>query len=882
MQKLLTLSFLVLLIAWAGLLSVFATNSNLQLRSILPYGEQVSDVWGYNDNTGEYALVGTNTTFSIVNITDPDNPIEIHNVPGLSSTWRDIKTWQNYAYVSNESGEGLLIVDMSNLPGSIQTYYYTGDANVFLSTIHNLYIDEFGFAYIFGSNYSAGGVVILDLNTDPTNPTIAGIYDDQYVHDGYALDNILYIAEIYTGMFRVLDVSNKNNIAILGGHETTGVFAHNVWSSADNNYAFTTDEISGGFVDAYDVSDPSDIVRVDFIQSSPGMGVIPHNTHWLNNFLVTSYYKDGITIHDASVPSILVEVGNYDTLPEDEGGGFDGAWGAYPYLDSGLILASDMSNGLFVLEPTYVPAAYLVGTVTSANTGADLGGVDIEVLNSTMAEQTDLAGAYGTGTVNAGIYDVSLSKIGFNDTTIMGVELINGQTTTLDIQMTENDEAFILFGQVKDVTDETAMIDGDITFSFNGNVVTVSVDAGFYSLNPAPPADYEIIATSWGYYPTVKNIFADEENSQHLLYMIPGYYDDYVSDLGWTASGTSAFGGEWELGEPEGFVYYGLQTSPPSDISSDVGNSCYTTGEANTDDFVLDGAVTLESPAFDLSNYIDPYLSFWSFFVNFNQQLGFGNDHVRFYLDNGIEEIEIYDLEATNTTAGIWNFHNFKITDYITPTADMTFRATASADFQYELLESALDVWQVVDSASMVYEGIAENDVALAPQSATGISVSTADNDNVPCTPYYELGDYDETVFSNVEIDNAGVMTFDVDWSAVEGGYIIPYTFFCNTFVSYSAHVSVQVLTDISENALDRALNIYPNPTKGILNLELDNVKSSDYTYSILNLQGKVMSSELLMNSKETIDLSFLATGLYLLELRENGEIVDTQKLMIE
>ena len=35
------------------------------------------------------------------------------------------------------------------------------------------------------------------------------------------------------------------------------------------------------------------------------------------------------------------------------GGNFDGCWGAYPYLPSGLVLATDQQEGLFILHTPY-------------------------------------------------------------------------------------------------------------------------------------------------------------------------------------------------------------------------------------------------------------------------------------------------------------------------------------------------------------------------------------------------------------------------------------------------------------------------------------------------------------------------------------------------
>ena len=83
-------------------------------------------------------------------------------IPDLNSTWRDIKTWNNFAYVTTEADAGLLIVDLNDMTGN--TYYHvtqfsnptTGNSTEFTAA-HNIYIDENGVAYIFGaSSYRLG------------------------------------------------------------------------------------------------------------------------------------------------------------------------------------------------------------------------------------------------------------------------------------------------------------------------------------------------------------------------------------------------------------------------------------------------------------------------------------------------------------------------------------------------------------------------------------------------------------------------------------------------------------------------------------------------------------------------------------------------------
>ncbi len=176
----------ILSIIAAAIISTSYAQLNMTQLGNLSYSENLSDVWGWVDGTGtEYALVGVYDGFSVVSLNDPTNPVEVFYEPGVSSTWRDIKTWNNHAYVTTEGGDGLLIVDLSTLPGNsnLSVTYFTGIVYPF-ETAHNLYIDENGIAYIFGADYGVGGAIMLDLNQDPMSPIELGVYDEYYLHDG--------------------------------------------------------------------------------------------------------------------------------------------------------------------------------------------------------------------------------------------------------------------------------------------------------------------------------------------------------------------------------------------------------------------------------------------------------------------------------------------------------------------------------------------------------------------------------------------------------------------------------------------------------------------------------------------------------------------------
>lgn len=355
---------LYLLLLFSCCAAAAQNNLNLALVSNLDYADNCNDIWGYVDGDGvEYAIIGTRNSTSIVSLQDPANPVEVANIPGANSPWRDIKTHDHFAYVTADRGtDGLLIIDLSTLPDSVSHTFWKPRVDIsgfptILQTCHNLYLDS-GYVYLAGCNISNQGVLIVDVNEDPMNPQVMGAADLTYAHDAFVRDNILFASEIFEGNLGIYDVSDKSDPKLIITERTSSAFTHNAWSSDDNKYAFTTDERSEGFVDAYDISNTDQIRRLDRYQSLAvqGQGVIPHNTHYHNGFLVTSWYTEGVIVIDANKPDNLVRVGQYDTWLGGDGG-FNGCWGAYPFLLSGLILASDITNGLYVLEPDYQRAS---------------------------------------------------------------------------------------------------------------------------------------------------------------------------------------------------------------------------------------------------------------------------------------------------------------------------------------------------------------------------------------------------------------------------------------------------------------------------------------------------------------------------------------------
>ena len=295
---------------------------NIQFRSNLPFpGQTCANICGYVVNGKEYALVGNQTGTSIVDVTDPTMPVVVKHITALNSLWREIKVYRHYAYITTEaSGQGLQIVDLTKLSlpvPDVDVKNFVGPDGdlVAINSIHSLHIDTLkGFLYAFGGNTTikvsgvntaVSGAVVLDIGTDPWNPHYAGKYSANYIHDGFAINDTLYGGHINAGYFSIIDFRNKTAPVVVNTQTTPTTFPHNTWRSDDGKTIFTTDENAGAYIGAYDVSNPLNIKLLDKIRSPAVANAIVHNTHFLNGYLLTSWYTEGVTIVDAHRPQNL-------------------------------------------------------------------------------------------------------------------------------------------------------------------------------------------------------------------------------------------------------------------------------------------------------------------------------------------------------------------------------------------------------------------------------------------------------------------------------------------------------------------------------------------------------------------------------------------------
>lgn len=351
----------------------------------------LNDVWGWTDTlTGrDYAVVGRMDGTAFVDVTDPETPRYLGHLPATAGTevsmWRDIKVFSDHAFIVAlvAGAHGMQVFDLTGLRGAEQarefaaTTLYTGVDGAINVAIN----EETGFAYLIGSTGTrpcGGGAHMVDVR-NPVKPTFAGCFAHAgtgrrktgYSHDAQCViyrgsDEDYRGREICMSMnetaLSIADVTDKADPVPLAAASYPAVaYAHQGWLSEDHRHFYAGDEgdESQGLVDGmriliWEVSDLEEPILVGEFIGSPDAR--EHNLYVHGDRLYVADKRAGLHVLDISDPENPVAAGHFDTTrpagdTAPDAPGFRGAWSVYPFLESGIVLVSGRSEGLFVVRP---------------------------------------------------------------------------------------------------------------------------------------------------------------------------------------------------------------------------------------------------------------------------------------------------------------------------------------------------------------------------------------------------------------------------------------------------------------------------------------------------------------------------------------------------
>ncbi len=435
------------------------------LQSYIPYTDMgasnSNDSWGWTDpdDGTEYALMGLDNGVAFIDISDPINPLYLGKLPTHTSAslWRDVKTYNNYAFVVSEAGgHGMQVFDLTRLRSVINPpVTFTEDAHYDgFGSAHNVVINELeGYAYGVGTNTYSGGPHFVNIQ-DPLNPVADGGYSlGSYSHDGQVVtyngpDADYTGSEIYIGsnedevvIVDITDKSNPQGIATIGYSNT--VYTHQGWFTDDHVYFILgdeIDEINFGFntrtiiFDLTDLDNPS--LSFEYTGPTPATD---HNGYVRGDNYYLANYAAGMRVIDISdiENGNMTETGYFDVFPSGNSAGYEGAWNVYPYFDSGNIIISTLySGGFFLVKSSQTDTTDPVAVCQNFSASLDETG-------NVIIDPDDIDGGSSD---NSGFFSLSLDIDTFdcddigNNPVVLTVTDPSGNTATCNAVITIMDD----------------------------------------------------------------------------------------------------------------------------------------------------------------------------------------------------------------------------------------------------------------------------------------------------------------------------------------------------------------------------------------------------------------------------------------------------------
>ena len=336
-----------------------------------------NDSWGWTDPTTnkEYALVGLNSHTAFVDISNPVAPLLIGVLPTatVNSSWRDIKVYQDHAFIVSEApGHGMQVFDLTRLKNvSNAPEIFTADSHFTdFGQAHNIVINKSsGYAYVVGANRNgpfSGGALFINIQNPAAPISEGGFAEGGYSHDAqvvnYSGPDVDYTGkEILVGSNEteivIADVSDKANPITISTIAYSNIgYTHQGWFTEDLIHFIVgdeKDELNIGtntrtlIFDFTDLDNP--LYDFDYLGTTLA---IDHNGYTNGDDYYLANYTAGIRVLDLSQieNNTISEIGFFDTYPENDSAAFDGVWNIYPFFTSENIIISDIDRGLFIIR----------------------------------------------------------------------------------------------------------------------------------------------------------------------------------------------------------------------------------------------------------------------------------------------------------------------------------------------------------------------------------------------------------------------------------------------------------------------------------------------------------------------------------------------------
>jgi len=120
--------------------------------------------------------------------------------------------------------------------------------------------------------------------------------------------------------------------------------------------------------------------------------------------------------------------------------------------------------------------------------------------------------------------------------------------------------------------------------------------------------------------------------------------------------------------------------------------------------------------------------------------------------------------------------------------------------------------------------------------------------------------------------------SYQLDWSI--GECVTETQAADNYIITQGFHQGKYFITELEDLQELIKMQIYPNPTSDVLNLEIEKSGIDNFQYKIYDFSGQELKSADIKSNTEQINFETYSTGTYLISIFENNQKIKTFKII--
>ncbi|UGS23597.1 S8 family serine peptidase [Flavobacterium channae] len=251
---------------------------------------------------------------------------------------------------------------------------------------------------------------------------------------------------------------------------------------------------------------------------------------------------------------------------------------------------------------------------------------------------------------------------------------------------------------------------------------------------------------------------------------------------------------------------------------------------------------------------------------------------------------------ATESSAAVSSFrtgilscgHTFSATDFSNATVADVANSSASVPVT---ITGGHTIGEMRISFAMTHTYVQDMTIVLQGPASIGSPIITllnqpcGDNDDINCR-FVDSGT--DPACTGVPAISGDIAPLDplsnLNGLAADGVWTLlvddPFNGDGGTISNFTIEICAVTASLSSNDNVLNSLTVYPNPAKGIVNIDLAGAVTGDTTYELFDVQGRKVITKVSSNNIETLNVENLSDGIYMLSI-QNGSAKTTKKVVI-